>query len=437
MKPVMPERVLERMRRLLGEEGAHASGQRVAAFPASPGEVGAVLRIAREEGWTVDPRGGGTADGEGDTPGAGAADLIVSSSRLGELVEHEPADLTFRAQAGLTVAALERRLAEEGQWLALDPPGGGRVTLGGMVASGVAGPLQAQFGRPRDQLLGVTLVDGSGRILVLGGRVVKNVAGFDLVRLVAGSRGGLGVITEVVFRLYPLPGDDRTLVWGFDDPLEAWEQGRALASLPLPLAAVEWLDGDWPEPLDGSGPRVLVRLLGSEEAVAGMRRVLEGVAGPPDRAWAGPESRKVAAAIAAGAAEGTAILRLHALPGEGAALLALVDQLAADRAALHLLGGTLRVSTRPAPADSTLQSMRAEAGRSGATLTVVRRGAREGGTGTEGPKSDFTGFSPPVAELHRRLTHEFDPGGILPGSWREAWSGEGGWVAAGKAGTRG
>ena len=199
--------------------------------------------------------------------------------------DHRPDDFNVAAGAGVTLDALASGLAPEGQWLALDPPGGGGVSVGGVVADGRAGPLGALFGRPRDLLLGLTVVDGAGRILRLGGRVVKNVAGFDLVRLVAGSRGGLGMITEAVFRLHPLPAADLTLVWGRDDARGAWELGRRLAALRVPLAAAEVVAGDWPEPL-GAGPaRVLLRLMGSASAARQIALLLEAEAGKPDEAW--------------------------------------------------------------------------------------------------------------------------------------------------------
>jgi FAD/FMN-containing dehydrogenase len=139
------------------------------------------------------------------------ADLIVSTRRLNQILEHEPADLIAVAQAGVKLVDFNARLAENGQWLPLDPPDDGRATIGGVVATGIGGPQQFGYGRPRGSVIGMKVVLADGTLIKAGGRVVKNVAGYDLCKLFTGSYGSLGIITEVNFKLRPLPAREATV----------------------------------------------------------------------------------------------------------------------------------------------------------------------------------------------------------------------------------
>lgn len=209
------------------------------------------------------------------------ADATLSVAGLRDIVEYEPGDLTLTARAGVTLDAIARATALHGQWLALDPPGDPRRgTIGATVATGSYGPLAHQFGTPRDATLGIEFVTGMATIVRGGGRVVKNVAGFDLTRLVTGSWGSLGVITEVTVRLRALPAVEATLALDVSDALEQIEAlRRVLRALPfIPLAA-HWLDKRCARALDvpAAGSIVLVRLGGNEEAVRAQRAALESV----------------------------------------------------------------------------------------------------------------------------------------------------------------
>jgi glycolate oxidase FAD binding subunit len=165
--------------------------------PADTGEASAMLGEAAKLGQTVVPRGAGL----GWIPPDG--DLIVDMRRMDQVTEHAAGDLVARIQAGATMGHVARVLAEAGQRLALDVPP--EVTVGGMIATGLAGPLRFRYGSPRDLLIGITVVRPDGVVAHSGGKVVKNVAGYDLGKLFAGSRGTLGLITEATFRLHPLP----------------------------------------------------------------------------------------------------------------------------------------------------------------------------------------------------------------------------------------
>ena len=138
-------------------------------------------------------------------------DLILSTRRMAKMIRHEPADLVATAEAGITLNDFQRQLAERGQWLPVDPPDDGTATLGGIVAAGLGGPLTSGYGALRSFVIGLRAVLADGRSIKAGGKVVKNVAGYDLCKLFTGSCGSLGVITEVTFKLRPLPAENRTI----------------------------------------------------------------------------------------------------------------------------------------------------------------------------------------------------------------------------------
>ena len=183
------------------------------------------------------------------------SNLIVSTLRLNQIIEHEPADLVAVAQAGVRLTDFNARLAENGQWLPLDPPNDGRATLGGVVATGIGGPQQFSYGRPRGSVIGMKVVLADGSQIKAGGRVVKNVAGYDLCKLFTGSYGSLGIITELNFKLRPLPARAATVIaTGAIEELRSC--ARAVVEARLFPVAVEIVSG-----------RLLVRFAGNEKGV--------------------------------------------------------------------------------------------------------------------------------------------------------------------------
>ncbi len=194
--------------------------------PGSLEELSDVVRSASR----VQPAGGMTWLPEN-------SDLIVSTSRLTRIIEHEPADLVAIAQAGVTLKDFNAKLAEKGQWLPLDPPDDGRATLGGIVATGLGGAQQFGYGRPRGSVIGMKVVLADGSVIKTGGRVVKNVAGYDLSKLFTGSYGTLGVIVELNFKLRPKPECESTVI--VDGPVvELTTKARAIVAAGLfPVAA--------------------------------------------------------------------------------------------------------------------------------------------------------------------------------------------------------
>jgi glycolate oxidase FAD binding subunit len=171
------------------------------AFPASTEEASALLRAAAAFGLAVVPRGAGTGMGWGPPPSA--CDLVIDLQAMDQVIEHAAGDLVARVQAGVTIGHLASVLGSAGQELALDVPAD--ATVGGVVATGTAGPRRFRYGAPRDLLIGITIVRADGVVAHSGGKVVKNVAGYDLGKLFSGSQGTLGLITEAAFRLHPRP----------------------------------------------------------------------------------------------------------------------------------------------------------------------------------------------------------------------------------------
>jgi glycolate oxidase FAD binding subunit len=171
------------------------------ASPTSTQEAAGLLRAAATAGLAVVPRGAGTGFGWGAPPSR--CDLVVDLRAMDQVIEHEAGDLVVRVQAGMTIGQLASALASAGQELALDVPAD--ATVGGVVATGTTGPRRLRYGAPRDLLIGLTVVRADGVIARSGGKVVKNVAGYDIGKLFAGSHGTLGLITEATFRLHPRP----------------------------------------------------------------------------------------------------------------------------------------------------------------------------------------------------------------------------------------
>lgn len=235
------------------------------AYPSSTEELSEIMKQASAERWTVTPTGGKTLlDRNLST------NLIVNTSRLDRIIEHEPADLIAVAQAGVTLSTFNKKLSENGQWLPLDPPDDGRATLGGVVATGLGGAQQFGYGRPRGSVIGMTVVLANGNVIKAGGRVVKNVAGYDLCKLFTGSYGTLGIITELIFKLRPRPAREATII-GTGSISDLLAAGRAIINAGLFPVAVELVSSTFATRLDintePAAAALLVRFAGNDKAV--------------------------------------------------------------------------------------------------------------------------------------------------------------------------
>jgi glycolate oxidase FAD binding subunit len=198
----------------------------------------------------------------------------ISTKELTGITEYVPGDLTLTARAGTPLADIREATREHGQWLAMDPPGSPDSTIGATVATSSAGPLRTYFGSPRDLTLGVEFVSGVGVVARGGGRVVKNVAGFDLTRLMTGSWGTLGVITEVTVRLHARPEADESVAIAVDGATGAARVRQLLRRLPFTPYACEVVNGALASVLGSNGTTALFRLAGNSEGVSAQRQAL-------------------------------------------------------------------------------------------------------------------------------------------------------------------
>jgi FAD/FMN-containing dehydrogenase len=300
--------VYGRLRALLGTGGVERDQAGLPrAIPDSADALSLVCRLAHDEGWKIRIEGQGTW-----LPADAPADLAVSTRALDQIVSVSPADLVATVQAGTPLEALRRRLADEGMWLALDPPGRPDRSLGSIMATATAGPLRHGFGPVRDHVIGCTVATGDGRLVKAGGRVVKNVAGYDLTKLQVGGFGGFGIIAEAHLRLRALPRADVTLVArGTRDALTS--AARDVVAAELVPAALELLspalaaEADWV---------LAARFVGTDAAVQDDVRRLAPVG---KLAWQPLPPDKTAAfwsLVARGSQGGPVTLRLGVL-GDG------------------------------------------------------------------------------------------------------------------------
>ncbi len=203
--------------------------------PQNEQEVAAVLSFANQEGLKLSVRGGGTQLDMG-TPPAGC-DILLSMANMNQIIEHQPHDLTVSVQAGMRMLDLQAHLATTKQWLALDPPLEPESTIGVIISTNPSGPRRLRFGGVRDQLIGLRVVLPDGTIARGGGKVVKNVAGYDLPKLYIGALGTLGVIVAATFRLYPLRASSKTVLLSAPSPTPLCELAvRVIASTLEPTA---------------------------------------------------------------------------------------------------------------------------------------------------------------------------------------------------------
>jgi glycolate oxidase FAD binding subunit len=341
------------------------------------------VQTARAEKLQVDIRGGGTKAFYGGTPQG----LVLSTRGLSGISSYEPSELVITARGGTPLAEVEAALAEQGQCLPFEPPrfaDGG--TVGGMVAAGLAGPARVSVGGVRDYVLGATLLNGRCELLSFGGQVMKNVAGYDVSRALAGSLGVLGVICEVSLKVLPVPPATLTL------RLEA-DQASAIRRLnewgaqPLPLNASAWWDG-----------MLVLRLSGAAAAVRSAQEKIGGEVVDTALAtsfWTGLRDHRDEFFIGAAKAvdSGAALWRLS-VPATAAPLKLSGEQLLE-------WGGAQRWICTSAPAAVLREAAQAAGGHA-----VLFRG-HDKSAGT------FAPLAPAVARIQRELQRAFDPDGLF------------------------
>ena len=245
----------------------------VAVFPKDVEGVSQVAVPASREGKTILPRGGGTQMALGNLPRK--VDLVLGLGGLDNLLYHEPADMVASVQAGITLESFQAQLAKGGQTLPLDAPFPDKATVGGIIATNYTGPSRTAFGGPRDWLIGIRVVQADGRVTKAGGRVVKNVTGYDLNKLYTGSLGTLGIIVEANFKLAPLPHERVTLVARFPSLKTAVSAAMVLRAQTNTPQALQVVDQNLASRLPGldlseGEAAILVRHTGRRSAVRRM-----------------------------------------------------------------------------------------------------------------------------------------------------------------------
>jgi glycolate oxidase FAD binding subunit len=235
----------EDLRRIVGPDNLRGATEQDAVegvepdFVVEPGsieEISDLMKLAAREGLAVAPRGGGTKMHIGDPPRR--LDLIVSTARMNEVLEHTPGDQIIRLEAGVKLEDLQEHISGSDQMLAIDPPESG-ATIGGIVAANSSGPRRYRYGTIRDLIIGITVVLHDGTVAKAGGKVVKNVAGYDLSKLFTGSLGTLGVIATANFRLHPRPEAARTVAVEVTEPQQAQAAAQAIVHSQVEATAVE------------------------------------------------------------------------------------------------------------------------------------------------------------------------------------------------------
>jgi glycolate oxidase FAD binding subunit len=330
-------------------------------------------------------RGGGSKDWYGQS----LEGEVLDTRPYAGIVEYDPAELVITARCGTPLAEIEQKLAEHNQMLPFEPPhfthfgSGGAATIGGCVAAGLAGPRRQFAGAVRDFVLGVTLLDGRGQQLNFGGRVIKNVAGYDVARLMAGSLGTLGLILEVSIKTLPIPFAENTLKFECSAS-DAVRKINEWAGRPLPISATAWRGGV-----------MAIRLAGAEAAIKAARTTLGGEtvdAVEATRFW--EALREQTDSYFTDIPEGCSLWRVAVPP---------VAEPASMPPGQRLM--EWGCAQRWWITESDAARVRLDARQAGGHATLFRGGDKQVGV--------FTPLAPPILGIHRRLKQAFDPAHIF------------------------
>ncbi len=382
--------------------GSGSDGSPSRVRPTSLAETAAALETAAAEQQSLLFTGAGTALDWGAP--VTRTDLVVETGGLDRLISHAAEDWTVGVEAGMPLARLQEQLAPAGQWLPVDAPTAkAGATLGGLLAGGDLGPRRLKYGGLSDLVIGATLVLADGTVVRTGGDVIKNVAGYDLAKLMAGSFGAFGMVARLNLRVHPLPESTTTLALAALDAGQALTAARAVMRSPLEPVAVEW-----------DGERLLIRFHGTEDSTAARGRLgaeLPELAGA--RVLDADEEEPVWEAHAAKIAgeEGDTVLRAATRPARLPALHAKLQELAEGsgvRAALvsGIAQGLHTVVLRGGEAEghaAALTAWRQAVHESGGSVTLRRR--REG----VDARAESWGPAPATTPLLRSLKQQFDP----------------------------
>lgn len=395
------ERHLAHLASIAGVEHVLLHCDSIHAAPANAEQIARILAYANENHLVVTPTGSGAKLGWGNPV---AASICVSLERMTAVREHSWQDMTCTVEAGCSWGKLQSALAQHGQMIALDPLWPERCTVGGIVATNDSGSLRLKYGSLRDFVLGMTIVLADGTTAKTGGKVVKNVAGYDLHKLMTGSFGTLGIITEVIFRLYPMAEQARTWTASATEPAQLHEPLQALLDSQLvPVSVQIRATGDacWLDARIASRPECMAEMAAQLEKIfPGLSLAESGLA-----VWAGRQQVfDVAAAV---------VLKVSSLPSEICALIAELQQWAgahgAEIAIAAQASGLMSVAITPADdaVAELIGTLRARLREKGGSVVALQLpdSLRE--------RFDVWGCDSDALPLMREIKRRFDPNRIL------------------------
>jgi glycolate oxidase FAD binding subunit len=371
---------------------------RMVLEPANEQQAAAVLRLANDAGLAVIPRGGATKLAWGNPPTR--ADIILSTARLDKIIEHAWADLTVSVEAGCTIQKLQTALAQHGQRLALDPLWPTAATIGGVLSTNDSGSLRLRFGALRDLIIGVTLALPDGTLASSGGKVVKNVAGYDLPKLVTGALGTLAVITRAVFRLHPLPRNTKTLTISGCTLDEMQRLILAVQDSHLAHTALQARIAQDAEPV------VDILFEGTIEGIAAQEDQLRALARPSVATEAAPAVWNASQDLWS-SVDSAAMAKITTLPATIARTVETVQRITAPRQTHWQLTtqatgiGWLRLEGAPESLHDSLSDLRYELETQGGLLSAFHHPAM--------PNIDAWGKPGDALPLMRAIKSQFDP----------------------------
>ena len=342
-------------------------------------------------------RGGGTKDWYG---GALSGD-ILDMRQLSGIIDYEPTELVITARSGTPLAEIDAALREHNQMLAFEPPSfGAGATLGGVVAAGLSGPRRAASGAVRDFVLGAVLMDGRGEVLNFGGQVMKNVAGYDVSRLLAGSMGTLGVLLQHSIKVLPRPVAEATLRFAASE-IDALARLNTWAGKPLPVSASSWVDDVLTVRLSGAAAAVDAAIAAFVASFGGERLAPTEA----DAFWAGLREQTNPFFTSAGQ-----LWRLS-VPSVAGALVLEGEQLIEWGGAQRWL--KLPAAASAADVSARASRIRASVRAAGGHATLFRKGDSTGDAAIDAGVPVFEPLAPAIARVHERLKASFDPAHIF------------------------
>jgi glycolate oxidase FAD binding subunit len=371
--------------------------------PANDAELSRVLEYARRENLQVAPRGDGTKLDWGTAPAS--IDLMISTAKFGRILEYAPDDMTVTVEAGVSIARLQAELAPHGQRLALDCLWPQRATVGGVVATNDGGALRLRYGGVRDLIIGITVVLADGTIATSGGKVVKNVAGYDLPKLMTGALGTLGFITRAIFRLHPLPLCSQTLSFSFRNSESANDFMLCITdSIAVPTGLQMRVEASGKIEVD-------VRIDGIAAGVAAQSEIVGKLAGgvKPAEIAGDPWQAREQICNPGGA---VSVLKLSVLPAQLGATAEFVREALASAEWSLLMHSTGLAWLRCDASDCSqiadfITALREYVAPAGGTAVLLKAPA------ALRQKVDVWGETKTALRLMKRIKEQFDPSGIL------------------------